>query len=82
MSELARKVQRALDDVYFGNGESVTVGEVEFDRFGFSFRETQKTVPHFWVNVHESDGMVWIEFYGRTGTQPIVVGIPSGHIHI
>lgn len=82
MSELANKVKSMLDDVYFGNGESVTVGEVVFDRFGFSFRETQKTVPHYWVHVHESDGMVWIEFYGRTGTQPIVVGIPSGSIHI
>ncbi len=82
MSELANKVQRALDDVYFGNGESVTIGEVVFDRFGFSFRESTKTVPHYWMHVHESDGMVWIEFYGRTGTQPVVVGIPSEHIHI
>lgn len=82
MSELARKVQRALDDVYFGNGEKVTVGEVVFDRFGFSFKESEKTVPHYWVNVHESDGMVWIEFYGTLGTKPIVVRISKDTIHI
>ena len=81
-TDLAMAVQRALDDVYFGNGESVTVGEVEFDRFGFSFRESKKDVPHYWVEVHESDGMVWIEFFGTTGTKPIVVGIPSETIHI
>ena len=81
-TELVKKVQRALDDVYFGNGESVTVGEVVFDRFGFSFKESEKTVPHYWVDVHESDGMVWVEFYGTTGTKPVVVGIPKDTIHI
>ena len=81
-TDLVKAVQRVLDDVYFGNSESVTVGEVEFDRFGFSFRESKKDVPHYWVNVCESDGMVWIEFFGTTGTKPIVVGIPSETIQL
>lgn len=76
-TELVQKVQRALDDVYFGNGDSVTVGEVVFDRWGFHFKESTKTVPRYWVNVHESDGMVWVEFYGTLGTKPVVVGIPA-----
>lgn len=74
-TELAQKVQAMLDDVYVGNGESVIIGEVVFDRTGFNFKESRVNTPTFSVDATEYDGTVWIEFY-EFGTKPVVVGIP------